>query len=94
MVRTVVKAETPERASARDNLLALTRQVKERRKDMTLHYVNGTTAQAEITKEGRKYIYFTAGSFRSKYRLVKETGEIEIGPYWYKEPKMYVTTGE
>lgn len=58
---------------------------------MTLHFVNGTTAEAKITKEGRKYTYFTAGSFNIKYRLNKETGEIEVAPYWRKEPKMYVT---
>lgn len=58
---------------------------------MTLHFVNGTTAEAKITKEGRKYTYFTAGSFNIKYRLNKESNEIEVAPYWRKEPKMYVT---
>jgi len=58
---------------------------------MTLHYVNGETAECEITKEGRKYTYFTASSFRVKYRVNNSTGEIEVAPYWRKEPKMYVT---
>ena len=58
---------------------------------MTLHFVNGKTAEAKITKEGRKYTYFTAGSFNIKYRLNKETGEVEVSPYWRKEPKMHVT---
>ena len=58
---------------------------------MILHFVGGETAEAKITKEGRKYIYFTAGSFDVKYRLNKATKQVEVAPYWRAEPKMYVT---
>lgn len=58
---------------------------------MILHFVNGSTAECEVTKEGRKYIYFIAGAWRCRYRLNKETNEVEVSPYWRKEPKMYVT---
>lgn len=59
--------------------------------DIVLHFIGGATAEAKITKEGRKYTYFTAGSFNIKYRLNKETNQVEVAPYWRKEPKMYVT---
>ena len=58
---------------------------------MKLHFDNGKEAEAKITKDGRKYIYFTAGSFGIKYRVAKETGEVEVSPYWRREPKLFVT---
>ena len=58
---------------------------------MTLHYIGGATAECKITKEGRKYTYFTAGAYNRKYRLNKETREVECAPYWDIVPKMYVT---
>lgn len=58
---------------------------------MTLHYVGGATAECKVTKDGRKYTYFTAGSYSVKYRLNKETNVVEVAPYWRKEPKMYVS---
>ena len=61
---------------------------------MTLHFIGGRTAEVKVTKDGRKYTYFTAGSYGIQYRVNKETGEIEVSPYWRKEPKLFVTTDE
>ncbi len=58
---------------------------------MTLHFGNGKEAKAKITKDGRKYTYFAAGSYGIKYRVNKETGDVEVSPYWRKEPKLFVT---
>lgn len=58
---------------------------------MTLHFIGGATSEVEVKKEGRKYIYFKAKSNLQDYRVVKDTGMVEISPYWNKEPKMFVT---
>jgi len=59
---------------------------------MILHYVNGTTSECKVTKEGYKWIYFTArNGYGSRYRLNKRTGEVQIAPHWISEPRMYVT---
>lgn len=55
---------------------------------MKLHYIGGKVAECEITKEGRKYIYFK--TVTGKYRVVKETGYVQIAPYWKTEKKMSV----
>lgn len=58
---------------------------------MTLHLVGGKTVECEITKHGSKYIYFqTKTGFRVKYRVEKETGAVQISPYWNTEKKMSV----
>ena len=43
-----------------------------------------------ITKEGRKWIYFTATINRCGYRVDKETGEVQIAPYWKTGKDMFV----
>lgn len=55
---------------------------------MKLHYIGGKVAECEITKEGKKYIYFK--TVTGKYRVVKETGDVQIAPYWKTEKKMSV----
>lgn len=57
---------------------------------MTLHFIGGKTAECKITKEGKKYIYFTAGSYGIKYRVDKESGAVQISPYWNTEKRMNV----
>lgn len=56
---------------------------------MTLHFEGGKTSEIKVTKDGRKWMYFTALSNNCKYRLDKKTGEVQIAPYWSKS-KMYV----
>lgn len=57
---------------------------------MTLYFVGEKTAECKIIKEGRKWIYFTAGSYNCKYRVNKISGDVQIGPYWNTEKKMSV----
>lgn len=47
---------------------------------MTLHYVGGKTAECTVIKETKKYIVFSA-AFGVKYRLNKETGEVQDNAY-------------
>lgn len=47
------------------------------------------TSEIEVTKNGRKWMYFTAKANHCKYRMDKTTGEVQVAPYWYKT-KMYV----
>lgn len=58
---------------------------------MTLHFEGDEkrTSAIEITKCGKKWIYFTAVSNQRKYRMNKESGEVQVAPYWYKT-KMYI----
>lgn len=56
---------------------------------MTLHFDGGKTSEIKVTKDGRKWMYFTALANNCKYRLDKKTGEVQIAPYWSKS-KMYV----
>lgn len=48
------------------------------------------TSDIEITKDGRKWLYFTAKENHCKYRMNKETGEIQISPYWRTVKDMYL----
>lgn len=58
---------------------------------MTLHFIGGKTAECEITKQGKKYIYFkTKGLYGMKYRVETETGLVQIAPYWNTEKRMSV----
>ena len=57
---------------------------------MTLHYVGGATSDCKITKEGRKWIYFTETSNYTKYRVDKTTGKVQVSPYWNEIKGMYV----
>lgn len=47
------------------------------------------TSEIKVIKDGKKWVYFIAISNRCKYRMNKQTGEIQVAPYWYKT-KMYV----
>ena len=57
---------------------------------MTLQYVGGATAEIVVTKDGRKYMYFTTKERFCKYRVNKETGEVQVAPYWYTVKGMSV----
>ena len=59
---------------------------------MKLYYVNGLTSEVTITKEGKKYVYFTDTSRNccNRYRCIKDTGEVQIAPYWNTEKRMRV----
>lgn len=58
---------------------------------MLLHLVGGITSECKVTKDGRKWVYFTAGRFNCKYRMDKQTGEVQIAPYWETDTRLYVT---
>lgn len=55
---------------------------------MILHYQGGATAEAQVLKDGRKWIYIKTATGR--YRVSKETGEVQISPYWNIGKDMYV----
>ena len=57
---------------------------------MTLQYVGGATAEIVVTKDGRKYMYFTTKERFCKYRVYKETGAVQVAPYWYTVKGMSV----
>lgn len=59
---------------------------------MTLHYQGGKTAQVEVVKDGRRWMYIKPmDSFvPGKYRVDKQTGEVQIAPYWNTGDGMYV----
>lgn len=58
---------------------------------MTLHFEGEfkKTSGITVTKDGRKWMYFTATINHCKYRMDKKTGEVQIAPYWEKS-KMWV----
>jgi len=49
---------------------------------MTLNFVGGLKSPCTIIKEGRKWIYFRADSNRIQYRVDKQSGEVQVAPYW------------
>ena len=55
---------------------------------MTLYYQGGATAKAHVLKDGRKWIYIKTAT--GKYRVDKQTGEVQIAPYWNIGKDMYV----
>ena len=59
-------------------------------KEMTLHYIGGKTAKCRIEKETRKYIVFRSEGWNMKYRLNKETGEVQDGTYHNVLKGLYV----
>lgn len=58
---------------------------------MKLHFEGEEkrTSEVKITKDGRKWMYFTTLSNYCKYRMNKETGEVQVAPYWHST-KMYL----
>ena len=48
---------------------------------MNLIFVNNRKAECTIIKETKKYIIFRCNSNTMKYRLNKETGEVQDGTY-------------
>ena len=57
---------------------------------MKLVFIGGKESDCTILKEGKKYIYFRSDSTNCKYRLDKESGIVQISPYWNKEEKLKV----
>lgn len=60
---------------------------------MTLHYIGGKTVECRVEKETKKYIIFRAGNvgvIGIKYRLNKETGEVQDGTYHKVIKGLYV----
>ena len=49
---------------------------------MTLNFVGGLKSPCTIIKEGRKWIYFRAGAYQIQYRVDKQSGEVQVAPYW------------
>lgn len=49
---------------------------------MTLHFQGGLTSEIYVTKDGKKWMYFTAEVNHCKYRMDKITGEVQVSPYW------------
>lgn len=60
---------------------------------MILHYIGGKTAECVIEKETKKYIVFRAKGWNTRYRLNKETGEVQHGTYHNVLKGLYVTRG-
>ena len=56
---------------------------------MVLHYPD-YTSECKIEKETKKYVIFRAG-FNTRYRLNKETGEVQDGTYHNVIKGLYVT---
>ena len=48
---------------------------------MNLIFVNNRKSECTIIKETKKYIIFRCNSNTMKYRLNKETGEVQDGTY-------------
>jgi len=61
---------------------------------MFLHYENGSIAPIEITKDGKKWCYFTAIRTGIKYRVEKATGVVQVAPYWKTLKGLYVEVKE
>ena len=61
---------------------------------MKLYFVGDATSDIEITKDGRKYLYFTAKTNLRKYRIEKATGLMQAAPYWYTVKGMRVGTND
>lgn len=58
---------------------------------MKMHFIGGAVGEAIKTKSGKKYDYITVVATGIDYRINKETGLVEVAPYWRKEPRLYVT---
>ena len=56
-----------------------------------LHFINGGTSEINIEKEGRKWVYFMAKTTGIRYRVDKESGEVQVAPYWSTIKGIYVT---
>ena len=56
----------------------------------TLHFQGGATSPIKITKDGRKWCYFTACTTGCRYRIEKATGIVQVAPYWKTLLDLYV----
>lgn len=59
---------------------------------MILHFVGGATSELKILKETKKYFEVrTVDGYQVKYRINKETGEVQNTPYHKVIKGLYVT---
>lgn len=59
---------------------------------MVLHFIGGLKDTLEVLKETRKYLYVrTEHGWHTRYRIVKETGEVQDGTYFKTIKGLYVT---
>lgn len=59
---------------------------------MVMHFVGGKTDTLDILKETKKYLEVrTHNGFRTKYRINKETGEVQDGTYHRTIKGLYIT---
>lgn len=62
---------------------------------MTLHFGmvgnKEESTECTITRETRNWIYFTAGTYKVRYRYNKETHEVQVLPYNRTYKNLHVT---
>ena len=58
--------------------------------DSILVFQGGKTSSIKIEKDAKKYTTFRATGNNIKYRLNKETGEVQSSPYWNTIKNMYL----
>lgn len=58
---------------------------------MILTFQNGKTDTCTVLQEGKKWIYFRANTTHIRYRVDKQTGIVQVAPYWNTLDRMYVT---
>lgn len=57
---------------------------------MKLHFVNGNTTDVKVEKETKKFINLYCPMNTARYRVNKETGEVQDGTYHKTIKGMYV----
>jgi len=58
---------------------------------MTLHFIGGKTSSVRILKETKKYLEIRTIGYNTKYRINKETGEVQDGTYHNVIKGLYIT---
>lgn len=58
---------------------------------MKLHFQGGAESEITVIKETKKYLVFRSSGNLMKYRLNKETGEVQDGTYHNVIKGLYVT---
>ena len=58
---------------------------------MVLHFLGGKTSELTILKETKKYIEVRAHGNTMRYRVNKETGEVQDGTYHNIIKGLYIT---
>lgn len=59
---------------------------------MILHFIGGKTDTLQVEKETKRFLYVrTEHGFRIRYRVDKETGEVQDGTYHNVIKGLYIT---